>query len=551
VLPLAARYGWCEDRGVDEPSTAVIAPQAPRRSRLPWAILAFLLATLLVTFWLGVQNDSLRDEWIFILLSAVGMIAYEVVGAVIAARAPRNPIGWLLLAVGFTLELAALTDEYVTFAFYDAGMDSFGFQAAIWLQGWIFAGLVALPLIVLLFPDGRPPTPRWRPVVWATVATGIATALVGMVVPGPIDTALPLATQPSNPLGIEALDPVLSTMESVLAVLLIAVVLAAVAGVVTRWRRAVGVERRQIRILAVTALTAVILFLATFLTSELGGSSFEDLSGVLFIGVFAVLGLGIPLALVVTILRFRMYDLEVVIRKTVRFAVVAVMIVTVAAVLLFAAGSTLIGGIPSTQESLPTIVLGVLLGILVVPMWRISRRVADRLVFGGRATPYEVLTAFSERMGESYATEDVLPRMASILGNAVGAARAAPVPSQTSARGRATSGWGRGRRGGARQGGRTTVDRPPPRATRSPCRTRARSSVHCRWCCPRTTRWTTPSGRCSTTSRRKPARSCTTCAWWRTCASHGGGSWRHRTTAPASSSAISTTGSNSSSSRWR
>ena len=119
-----------------------------------------------------------------------------------------------------------------------------------------------------------------------------------------------------------------------------------------------------------------------------------------------------------------MYDLEVVIRKTVRFAVVAVMIVAVAAIVLVVAGSTLIGGIPSTEESLPTIVLGVLLGVLVVPIWRISRRIADRLVFGGRATPYEVLTQFSERMGESYATEDVLPRMASILGNAVGAARA-------------------------------------------------------------------------------------------------------------------------------
>jgi signal transduction histidine kinase len=425
---------------VHEPSTAVIAPRAPSRSRLPWAILAFLLATLLVTVWLGVQNDSLRDEWIFILLSAVGMIAYEVVGAVIAAQAPRNPIGWLLLAVGFTLELGALTDEYLTYAFDDAGMDSLGFQTAVWLQGWIFAGVAALPLIVLLFPDGRPPTPRWRPVVWATALTGIATAVVGMVAPGPIDTALPIATQPSNPLGIEPLGPVLSTLESALAVLLIAVVLAAVAGVVIRWRRAVGVERRQIRILAVTALTAVILFLATFLTAELGGSSLEDLSGVLFIGVFAVLGLGIPLALVVTILRFRMYDLEVVIRKTVRFAVVAVMILTVAAVLLFAAGSTLIGGIPTSQDSLPTIVLGVLLGILVVPIWRVSRRIADRLVFGGRATPYEVLTAFSERMGESYATEDVLPRMASILGNAVGATRA-DVWLGTGAARRRAAGW--------------------------------------------------------------------------------------------------------------
>jgi signal transduction histidine kinase len=245
-----------------------------------------------------------------------------------------------------------------------------------------------------------------------------------MVRPGPIDTGLPLAVQPANPLGIVALEGIVDPVSTVANVLIVAILLASVVAVVVRWRRAAGVERQQIRILALTVLLAVVVFGLTALTSELGGSASEDLSSVLFIAWFAVLGIGIPVALGVTILRYRMYDLEVVIRKTVRVAVLAVMILLLAAGAVVLAGSTLAGGIPTADGAGPAIALGVLLGVLVVPMWRLSRRVADRLVFGGRATPYEVLTEFSERMGESYATDDVLPRMASILGNAVGAERA-------------------------------------------------------------------------------------------------------------------------------
>ncbi|HYJ61192.1 MAG TPA: histidine kinase [Actinomycetota bacterium] len=403
----------------DRPATGT-----PRKSRLAAAFFTALLLVMALTIWLSVENGSLTDDGIFIALAVTAIMGYAAVGAVVARRAPRNPIGWLLICVGFTFMLGAFTDEYLTYQVDRNHTSSFSFGVAVWLQTWIFVGISALPLILLLFPDGRPPTPRWRWVVWFIAICIGVTALASMLIPGPIDTGMALPTQPSNPTGVPALEPILDPLNAIASIGLLVGALASAVALVVRWRRGVGVERRQIRLLAVTVLLAAVLFATTVLTAELGGPALEDLSGVLFVATFAVLGIGVPIALGVAILRYRMYDLEVVIRKTVRFAVVAVMILLVAAAALLVAGGTLIGGIHSTEDSVAPIVLGVLVGVLIVPMWRVSRRIADRLVFGGRATPYEVLTEFSERMGESYATDDVLPRMAAILGNAVGAARA-------------------------------------------------------------------------------------------------------------------------------
>ncbi len=388
-----------------------------QRARLPWVLVALLLVMLAATFWISAQNRSLGGDGVFIVFAAVAIVGYEVVGAVIASRAPRNPIGWLLLTVGFTFQVGALTDELLTYAFDRHGADSVLLAVAVWFQTWAFAGIAALPLILLLFPDGRPASPRWRVVVRLAVIAGVATAVLSMFAPGPVDTSLPVATD--NPLGLEILEPISSALEAIVAWGMIAVALASVVGIVVRWRRADGVERQQIRILALTVLSAGLSFGLTVAAAELGG---EDLGSVLFLLSFLILGIGIPAALGFTILRYRMYDLEVVIRKTVRFGVVAVLIAVATGAALVVGSSTLIGGRPSIDD--PRLVLGVVLGLLIVPLWRVSRRIADRLVFGGRATPYEVLTEFTERMGESYATDDVLPRMAAVLGNAVGAARA-------------------------------------------------------------------------------------------------------------------------------
>ncbi|MGZ8580351.1 MAG: sensor histidine kinase [Actinomycetota bacterium] len=131
---------------------------------------------------------------------------------------------------------------------------------------------------------------------------------------------------------------------------------------------------------------------------------------------------GIPAATAIAIFRFRLYDLDLVIKKTVIFAVVVAILLAIGGL---AAVASVFPFVPSLYETPPLMLfLGLAFGLLAIPLYRLATRIADRIVFGGRASPYEVLTEFSERVGETYADDDVLPRMAAVLGEATGASAA-------------------------------------------------------------------------------------------------------------------------------
>ena len=132
---------------------------------------------------------------------------------------------------------------------------------------------------------------------------------------------------------------------------------------------------------------------------------------------------GIPAACAIAAFKYRLYDLDIVVKKTVMFglialALTAIGLATIALLPTFALGI-------SSGISLRSVLLGLALGLLVWPFRRFASRIADRVVYGTRATPYEVLSEFSDRMASTYSTEDVLPRMAEILGQGCGADRAA------------------------------------------------------------------------------------------------------------------------------
>ena len=142
-----------------------------------------------------------------------------------------------------------------------------------------------------------------------------------------------------------------------------------------------------------------------------------------FTALFAVIGIGVPLAIQNAVMRHRLYDLDVVIKKTVVFAIVVVLLVGVGGII---AVLVAVGIVPSLSDS-PALMLflGLAYGLMVTPAYRLASRIADRVVYGGRASPSEVLSEFSERLSETYATDDVLPRMAAIVGEATGRRRSA------------------------------------------------------------------------------------------------------------------------------
>jgi signal transduction histidine kinase len=326
----------------------------------------------------------------------------------VALHQSRNAIGWMYLAVWLGVAgTFALFQEYAYWAATnDPGAPGAAF--ATWFSNWawvpIFALLLTYPF--LLFPDGRLPSRRWRPVGWAigigTALWSVSFALEGQDFTDAIDRSVP------NPYAIPALVPFFNAARIVLAFVLIGLMAASVASLFVRYRRARGDEREQIRWLMLAGAITVVWF---FLPIDHGNGGWGD-----FVQGF-VLAL-IPIAIGIGILKYRLYDVDLVIRKTVVVGILAVFITAIYVAVVVGLGSlfddTLFLRIATTA----------LIAVAFQPVRERANRLANRLVYGRRATPYEVLAKFGDRVGETYASEDVLPRIARVIAEGTAAARA-------------------------------------------------------------------------------------------------------------------------------
>jgi hypothetical protein len=374
-----------------------------------------MLVLLVAVLTLAIRNGSLWEDPTFTALVLTMMVGYASIGALVATRLPRSPIGWLLLTTGVGFLVTIGLSEY---AIYALSTDPGGLpiaSAAVWLQTWGFlVPIGAVVLLVALFPTGSAASRRWRwlpPAIVVTFVVGIVTSALQAV---PVDlTDEPGVVDPPNPLGIEAITPALQSVQFAVGIVGIALATLAVVSLVARYRGSRGEERQQIRLFVYVGLIAIGFFLATIVTA-LGLSSGETstLNDLLFLGFFVAFGIGIPAAAAVAVLRYRLWDLDVVLKKTI-VATILVLFLMGASLVLFVV-PVLVIGLPVDSPGV-ALVVGIGIGALVWPLLRLARRLADRIVYGGRATPYEVLSEFSDRMAESYATDDVLPRMASIL----------------------------------------------------------------------------------------------------------------------------------------
>jgi len=362
----------------------------------------------------GLNGSYTKDPGI--LLSITMVSTYTAVGALLTVKLPRNPIGWLFLAAGLGLLLGGMLSEYAIHAFVTSpGTWPFG-TAAVWSQNWAFGFVGAIPLIIVLFPTGRVPSPGWRWLPWT-----IAVAVAGIVIAAmfrPTTIEVNLGPSIPNPVGIAALDAPLTALNWVAGLTLLGAALASLVALVMRYRRSRGVERQQLRWFVTMAELTGVCLVSVALTS-IPGAEVPFANGIAFFAFAVCLGIGIPVSCAVAVLRFHLWDLDVVVKKTLVFAIVVIVLMVVAYLAAFAVTTIITGQIADN----PTAVLlaGVGLGLLAVPLYRRSQRIADRFVYGGRAKPYEVLADFSDRLGDAYSTDDVLPRMANVLRASTGA----------------------------------------------------------------------------------------------------------------------------------
>jgi signal transduction histidine kinase len=398
------------------------APRSRVASRVAWTLLALCVIGFVLHRVAEARLRGDEEDAFFSILAGVGSLVYAGTGALIASRQPRNPIGWILLWIGTWVLITGLVESYISWSAVEGGGTYPLTRWVVWMNAWtVIPVLYPVPLLFLLFPDGTLLSRRWKPVAWAVVA-GVATGALGfMVDPTPLTGGPDVApiTVPNPTAVSESLASVLITISGVLA---LATAFLSILAMVLRYRRSRNEERQQMRLMALVAGLGGVLLVAMFTSMAIGAEQLDD---VLFMSLAGLVALGIPIACTIAVLRYRLYQIDVVVKKTVLYTVLVLLIGGAGAAVFVVAGGLLTSpDSPGRDSPLALLLAGVAIGVLVLPLRGFATRVANRVVYGKRATPYEVLTRFAGRVGETYSTEDVLPRMAAILGEATGAVTA-------------------------------------------------------------------------------------------------------------------------------
>ena len=402
--------------------------------RMAWGLLAFGVVLAIAGLVLSALNGE-RGGLLSITLFTLTFLGFGLTGSLVASRRPDNSIGWLLLGTALGFGILVLSTQYARYTLQTNPGALPGGVWAAWVISWAWGAVIGpiVTFLFLLFPDGHVPSRRWRPVAWVAGVDLVILAVAGMVNPN-ADSGFPVG----NPIGIEAAGKAVDALIGVAFLIQLVVALLSVASLIVRFRRSRGDERQQIKLFAFAAG-----LLAAWLTLTSIGE-FARIPWLVDSPLITVLSvvafLALPAAVGAAILKYRLYELDLVIRKTVVFGLLALFTTLVYAAVVGGIGA-LVG---STSNTTLSFVAAAALAVLFQPARERARRIADRLVYGKRATPYEVLAEFSGRVGEAYSTDDVLPRMAQLLAEGTGAT-SATVWLRVGGEVRPTASWPEGR----------------------------------------------------------------------------------------------------------
>ncbi len=390
------------------------------------AVTAVLAATVLVALaglvLTGLEWDLLAtSDRVTSVGGEAGAIAYAALGALIVHRA-GNLVGWFMVAEGAANAVMTTGSAYAILGVKAHPGALPAAAAAGTLAEAVFVLVVAgLTAIFLVFPSGRLPSPRWRPAVTAgLVLTGlslasfvVSTRTVALPAPGGISLAYP------NPLAIRSLRPVawLGTLGG-LAVLFPLLLGGAVVSLALRYRRGDQRLRQQMKWLGL-AFAGVLVCQAVGGLAVAAGQENKPLQAVPYAITPFLVYFGIPAAMAIAILRRRLFDIDVIISRALLFTLLSAGVTAVYAAIVFGIGA-LVG---SDSDPLLTIAAAVVIALVFQPLRQRASLLANRLVYGHRATPYQVLSDFAAGMAGQLDLGDALDRMVSLLGGASGASR--------------------------------------------------------------------------------------------------------------------------------
>ena len=374
---------------------------------LAWSLAALSVATFLASVAFFVLTRAAQTEApsslvtsrsIIDLLVSVPFLAFPLVGALIASRRPRNSIGWICLAVGLLWMLLGLFDYYGVYGL--ANPDTVPFPVVSYaLVQWLWlpnVGLLAIYL-VLLFPDGRLPSRRWRPLAWLSGAVIVLLGVVSVLAPGELTELEGVR----NPFGLEG-APWLTDAEIVLLLLFVACILASAVSLILRYRHSGGEMREQIKWIALAGSFVGLLLsivLGMLIVAEVMRSSGSStplwLQGLLFVMVLSLTG--VPVAIGFAVLKYRLYDIDLLINRALVYGSLTAMLI-----LVYVGG--VVGlqaefrGLTGQESTLAVVASTLAIAALFGPLRRRVQALVDQRFYRRKYDATKTLEAFNARL---------------------------------------------------------------------------------------------------------------------------------------------------------
>jgi hypothetical protein len=353
-----------------------------------WIMWALSIALTVLSLWLLVVNLTHPSVPVYLYWAEDTLLAvgYSTVGAVAASHRPSNPVGWVLCSIGLSWGVAHFTSEYATYALLAAPGTLPAAEAAAWIYSWVWVpGLGFIVFLPLLFPSGRLPSPRWRPFAWFSVLLVTVGTILAALSPGP---GVGLSIR--NPFGIASLPDLNEQLQA----LMFALIFVASASLVWRLRHARGVERQQIKWVAYAGALGGAASFPTYTVLEAVDQRWLHMIGY----VAALVGIaGVPIAVGIAMMRYRLYEIDTLINRTLVYGSLTAMLVVVyfGGIVVSQRVFVLLTGEKST---LAVVASTLLIAALFTPLRRHIQSFIDRRFYRRKYDARKTLDAFSAQL---------------------------------------------------------------------------------------------------------------------------------------------------------
>jgi two-component system NarL family sensor kinase len=372
-----------------------------------------LLLWLAGVLWLIHQRATGTPPYIYWEEAVVRTLVFSAVGTLLATRRPANPIGWLFIAVGLLNALQLLFGEYA-YTSLVLGPERLPYGAtAAWLS-FLLQSTAAFLLffVLLLFPTGRLLSSRWRIVAWAGVCAASVGITSSALVPGPLEPSSPF----DNPFGVDAAN--FGQISTATLWLFFVAVLGALLSLVVRFVRSRGEERQQIKWFVAVAVFGIFSLGGVTVASSLlpEGNSLGVLVAFLQDDLlWTIVPASLPIAVAIAILKYRLYDIDIIINRTLVYSALTVCIV---GIYVFVVGY--FGAVFESRGNLAVSIFAAgLVAIMFQPLRERLQRIVNRLTYGERDDPYGVLARLGRRLEATIAPEAVLPAIVEDIARAL------------------------------------------------------------------------------------------------------------------------------------